>query len=889
MKITRWLPFLFALCALARGGGDGRPLRRQASDVPPSADFFVASNGNDAWSGTLAAPNATQTDGPFASVAKAQLAARSLLRTNPRHALSVMLRGGTYYLPLSATARGTLLFTSADSGTAAMPVTWENYPGETPVISGGAPIGAGGLGLTWTNVSGSLWQVQLPASAGVFEYLFYNGERRLRARVQSSGSKSVGFYMRGAGCYDSFRKQTADISQCNLGTFLRVAAEVPPTGANAGCPSVTNSELTTESKCLDRFEYDPSDPIAAWSNLNPTAVNGQSCPMTGNGSYPQGDIEITFFDAWSVDVMRVSCVDTANHLVYLTGAMKRMPSTYANFGPSLGHRYMVENVKDAFDAARAAGQSGLWFLDRSKSPWVLNYLANSGENPNADNVTIAQLQPVSTSGGTLISATGLNYAIFRGIVFEVDNFVPLPTGLNTDDNGEGGLPEAIDCESCQNVTFDGVTVRHTSASGLLVASTSGNSGTPAENDTIQNSAFYDLGDSGIRIGHQFSGNDKAANVVQFITAQNNIVQGYSRVFPDGEGIAQLNGHDILYQYNDVNDGYHAGISICNAGCAAPAANGFNIVSQYNHIWNAMQGLTSDGGTLYYGLGGTAGDGPGNKILNNLVHDTTDSSIIDGFQTYPGIGYGGHGIYLDRQTAGVDVENNVVYRVSASTAHMSRGPAQTEPAQLPNTFRNNILAYGLQSLFEEQNPWVNGCYNATNPFADFMNNIFYFDLNESNNFYVIQGCAYSCSAASYSDFHNFQGNLYWRTDGKFAADASAFHVLKGAPSDPTTCYNPSSPSKSWTFLTFSQWQSSAPPATTWGPSGGMNEDKGSTVTVNPGFGSTGAASDFMLSTNPVAGFDYTKTNDTILHAGRNNPVIDPPVVPATFPTYTYQKF
>ena len=232
----------------------------------------------------------------------------------------------------------------------------------------------------------------------------------------------------------------------------------------------------------------------------------------------------------------------------------------------------------------------------------------------------------------------------------------------------------------------------------MFASTSPTSGTPAKNDVVQNSAFYDIGDSGVRIGHQFASHDLAANVVQFVTVQNNLIQGYSRVFADGEGIAQGNGHDILYQYNDINDGYHAGINICNAICAAPQANGFNIVSQFNHIWNTMQGITSDGGTLYYGTGGPNGTGLGNKILNNLVHDTTDSSIIDGNQVYADYGYGGHGIYLDQQTGGVDIENNVVYRVSQSTFWQTSGVAAGVPS---NTIDNNILAYGRQAGYNKR--------------------------------------------------------------------------------------------------------------------------------------------------------------------------------------------
>jgi hypothetical protein len=851
--------------------------------VAAKADFYVAPNGNDAWSGALAVPNAATTDGPLASVARAQIMARTLIRNNPGRPITIMLRAGTYYLPLSSTSPGTLQFTASDSGNANMPVTWENYPGETPIVNGGEPVGKGGLGLTWKNVSGNLWQVQLPSKTQPFEYLFYNGARRLRSRLQSASG--VGYYMHGGSCYSTQTKQTVDISLCDLGTFLRVAATIPPTGANATCPA-TNNQDGSQSKCLDRFQYNPADPVSAWENLN---SSGSICGGSAN-NYPVGDIEIDLFEAWSMEEMRVSCVDTVNHVIYFTGKTpggSGDSQNYNFFGPVAGHRYVVENTKDAFEAAQTAGQGGLWFLDRSTSPWTLNYLANTGENPNTDSVVIAQLQPVSAIGGSLISATNLSYVTFQGLTFEVDNFVPPPTGFATDENSEATLPEAIDCESCQHVTFDGVTMRRTSASGILFASTSGSSGTPASNNTIQNSAFYDIGDSGIRIGHHPEGNDKPANVVQFTTIQNNIIQGYSRVFADGEGIAQANGHDTTLLHNEINDGYHAGISVCAFGCPGHAANGNHILSQYNHIWNSLQGITSDGGTLYYNVGAVDGSGVGNAILNNLVHDTSDSSVIDivdGVRV-SGSAYGGEGLYLDNQTGGVDVENNVVYNISAHALWMSGGPG---PGQPPNKFNNNIVAFAIQSMFDESGAWDQGCGQDA-PLQEILtNNIFYFDRTDSSNppFFVTNGCAYSCGA-NYNQFQNFQGNLYWRTDGKFASYTKAFHVVTSAPADATTCGGQANPTtKAWTFLTFSQWQGGTPPN---GTPPAMDEDTTGTATVNPNFGKTGQPSDFLLSANLVPGFDYTKTNDTILHAGRNNPVIIPPLVPATFPTYTFTSF
>lgn len=169
--------------------------------------------------------------------------------------------------------------------------------------------------------------------------------------------------------------------------------------------------------------------------------------------------------------------------------------------------------------------------------------------------------------------------------------------------------------------------------------------------------------------------------------------------------------------------------------------------------------------------------------------------------------------------------------------------------------------------------------------NFTNNIMYFDRDDAAGFYAIHGCAWSCGL-NYNQYQNFQGNLYWRTDGQFATDNRAFHVLKNPLPDPTVCSGSQNPAAFWTFLTFAQWQDGTPPN---GMPTAMNEDPGGTVTVDPGFGHTGEPADFLLSTNPVAGFDYTQTNDTIIHAGRNNPAIAVPAVPTTFPAYHYTDF
>lgn len=133
----------------------------------------MATNGNDSFSGTLSAPNATNTDGPFATLAKAQTAVENAIRTTSGP-VTVQIRSGTYYLP------SLLNFSSANSGTSAKGITWEGFPGDAePVISGGARLTG------WKNTSGNTWTVAIPSSFGNFEALYYNGVRRFRPLTTS--------------------------------------------------------------------------------------------------------------------------------------------------------------------------------------------------------------------------------------------------------------------------------------------------------------------------------------------------------------------------------------------------------------------------------------------------------------------------------------------------------------------------------------------------------------------------------------------------------------------------------------------------------------------------------------------------------------------------------
>ena len=98
------------------------------------AAFYVSTDGNDKWSGTLDSPNAAKTDGPFATLARVRDAVRKLKESGQTKDITVLIRGGRYYL------RETVVFGLKDSAEKGHTITYASYPGEEAILSSGVQI-----------------------------------------------------------------------------------------------------------------------------------------------------------------------------------------------------------------------------------------------------------------------------------------------------------------------------------------------------------------------------------------------------------------------------------------------------------------------------------------------------------------------------------------------------------------------------------------------------------------------------------------------------------------------------------------------------------------------------------------------------------------------------
>ena len=150
----------------------------QASVHAQAITLYVATDGNDAWSGRTAEPNAEKTEGPLASLSGARDALRKLRVDGklPGPAL-VQVRQGVYL------QTEPLVLTPEDSGTWNVPIVYAGYPNERPIITGGRRV-------TGWKQEGNLWTTEIPevkSGAWCFSALWVNGNRRIVARTPNDG------------------------------------------------------------------------------------------------------------------------------------------------------------------------------------------------------------------------------------------------------------------------------------------------------------------------------------------------------------------------------------------------------------------------------------------------------------------------------------------------------------------------------------------------------------------------------------------------------------------------------------------------------------------------------------------------------------------------------
>jgi hypothetical protein len=278
--------------------------------LPDSVTFYIALNGNDAWSGRLPVPNKNGSDGPFASFHRARNAVRKSLSIGSHPA--VLIRQGRYRLD------STLVLGPQDSGRAEGTVVWRAYPGEAVYCSGSITVDD----FHRIDDAETLRRLQGPArnsvlvtnlrSRGITDfgdppnrmYLFFRGERMPVARYPDTGWVTI------------TRVPQIEGHILNPGD-KKVLKEGLPAGRHSGM-----------------FEYSSNHP-SGWHESHDLWMHG----------YWTWD--------WRDAYQKVARIDTLAHMIY-------PEPPYHNYGYQKGQRFYFLNVLEELD------RPGEWVLDRSK-------------------------------------------------------------------------------------------------------------------------------------------------------------------------------------------------------------------------------------------------------------------------------------------------------------------------------------------------------------------------------------------------------------------------------------------------------------------------------------------------------------------------------------------
>jgi len=227
-------------------------LNSLASAAKP--DFYVSPNGNDHWSGRMAAPNARKDDGPFATLQHAILACRSIRTVN--HTPIIAVRGGEYFL------NSPITLYPEDSRLEVI-----NYNREKPIFSGGTPI------RDWKVASDGVWETVLPGvKEGAWDFcqLFVNNQRRYRPRLPENGY----YYIK------SSEPSTPDMANLGSNRFQFHKGDINPNWEHLKEVEV----LVFQNWTMSRFNIKSVDPAT-----DIVTVNGHTQGNSGWAEMPTGN------------------------------------------------------------------------------------------------------------------------------------------------------------------------------------------------------------------------------------------------------------------------------------------------------------------------------------------------------------------------------------------------------------------------------------------------------------------------------------------------------------------------------------------------------------------------------------------------------------------------
>lgn len=551
-------------------------------------NFYVAPNGNDNWSGHLPYPNRTHTDGPFATLGRAQQAVRAFKKQHPtqKEGITVWLEGGRYEL------HQTFALTAEDRGTAQAPVRYAAWHRQTVSITGGKLISH------WQRVTDPHILERLPETAR---------GHVLQCDLHSQGIQNFGqLTRRGFGLPIVpaplelfFRGEPMQLARWPIHGYTKIATT--PAGPQGG-----------------EFGYEGDEP-SRWSNDHDVWVHGYWT-----------------FD-WADSYEKIASIDTAKHLIHTV-------PPHGVYGYQIDSRWYALNILEELAAP------GEYYLDRDTG--VLYFWPPASIHKGDTEVSILTTPLITLTDASHVILDGLTIECGRGCGVQIvggDHNLLIHCTLRN--FGEYAASIGDNTQNYQNAIYtntllnrqsgshNGIeecAIYNTGSGGVLLGGGDRQTLTPGGNFVIGCTIHdYNRWDFTYRAGVNIDG---VGNCI-----------AYNAIYNAPHNAILLSGNNHLIEFNDIHDvcldtgdagAFYMGRDLSMRGNTV-RYNYFHNIEPHIQRANAFEGVQSvylddcASGTTVYGNiffhAGCAvmiGGGRDNTVDNNLFLDCDPAIHVD---------------------------------------------------------------------------------------------------------------------------------------------------------------------------------------------------------------------------------------------------------------------
>lgn len=413
------------------------------------------------------------------------------------------------------------------------------------------------------------------------------------------------------------------------------------------------------------------------------------------------NVEMHLMASWADQALRLASYTTSGSTAALSFQNPESDIMFARAFPLFGitasgkgQCFYFENALEFLD------QPGEWYLDESKN--TLYYEPRAGEDLTTATVVAPMVETLVSIMGTDATTSPAHHLVFQGLTFAhstwmetsnagfLDNqagqYNVAPTSGN---NQYVARPAAgVLVANANNISFERNVFGQMAATGLDFYY-----GT--HDDSIEGNVFTDIGGSGISVGkftesastemHVPYDPADASEICTNETVKDNYVTNVTTEIQGACGIAAGYPRFIDIEHNEVSNVNYTGISVGFGWTSAVNAMSNNKIN-YNDVHDVTN-ILADGAAIYT----LSNQDPASQMEYNYLHDFKTSSWAD---------YDDHTIYLDQETSGYTVSNNVQVNCPQCPKLFLNSAGSNTQSNNAGTLASTISGAGIESAYAD---------------------------------------------------------------------------------------------------------------------------------------------------------------------------------------------